>query len=653
MHPRRVLFLVQPRVISKDIQWAFAMARRHSGSHRQRDKGASGEQCNSGSSSRRLTRRRHNDQNVSQRHSGSERDYAYQPPYYADESRLRHGYLQSYTLHPGAHPYPFSYDPSWYGYWQTEYNTPGPRHSTRVPEHLSTRAHGTFHHSNEFHDAPHQGFPQSSWHSPTHRHYSTRSRSHEDSDHQRIPARHLQKNKRGEKARTDHSGLPEMPRRHYVEQSHQAPANFSCSEPLPKPLPLLILDLNGTLVYRGARGLRSASDRSRSPILRPYLGCFLQYCLSVQGSQDDTEKRRQEWGEWDKKSGRTPGKKYLPHGSHFWQTLGKEPVLEGNARFNVLLWSSAQPANVDLMARAILSPVQAEQLLRVYARDTLVTKRLYGQKAPSVKDLEIIWAALNSFSPLSDQQSRGESRLFAEARSLEHQQGSKRDTKTVENELRDLWQSNVVQVPRVFHDATRSYGAQSDGKGYGPHNTLLLDDSTDKAHLQPFNHILVPEFDAARAKVFVAACKKDGIELDTTLLASEDRVHGQHDNSSSQDKVDDVLLQVVGVLEHARYQINVSSWIRFGGLGDLGGMSSLHPSFMSQFEDMGHGGVEKMSETVMTQAMSYFDQLDKGDKTPISVPQLNVRTQDRTQSFWAREGHNALLRHGITPKMYC
>lgn len=417
----------------------------------------------------------------------------------------------------------------------------------------------------------------------------------------------------------------------------------------------------------------------------------------MQSPQEHFDKRALEWTSWDamesEKQETEAAHSIRPHGSHFWgKNVVAEPVPGPEATFRLLLWSSAQPQNVDLMARAILSPPQAEQLLRVYARDTLVIRRLYGHKAPSVKDLEILWAALNNADA---RRGRGESRLFADARDRERDQVGSGEGQGYEEELRALWESSVALPIKV--EGTEEY---RDGQGYGPHNTLLLDDSVDKARLQPFNHILVPEFDQRRAKIASQTRESQMRSEGNGVTADETAAHQTNDDEDRADsveppaeEVDDILLQVVGVLEHARHQTNVSSWIRFGGLGDVGGMASQHPCFLG--DDMGGTNAADASEgdgqssnaqgidRITNEVAACFSQasdLDgRGERnkrrgTPeqlqddqaaiaaavgssrsldsISAPQLHVRVEDRTPAFWAHEGRQALLRGGIEPRMF-
>ena len=171
-------------------------------------------------------------------------------------------------------------------------------------------------------------------------------------------------------------------------------------EPLPVPIPtkaylslasrpairvqrpqclLLILDLNGTLLYR----------KFRSPSYTPrlFLPQFLDYCLS---------------------------------------------------NHNVLIWSSATPANVSAICARLFTPAQRAQLLGEWARDTLgLTPAQYVEKTQVYKRLDRIWA------------------------------------------------DEMIQREHHWFDL---------GGRWTQHNTLLLDDSILKASAQPHNLVQMPEF---------------------------------------------------------------------------------------------------------------------------------------------------------------
>ena len=141
---------------------------------------------------------------------------------------------------------------------------------------------------------------------------------------------------------------------HVSSKIQYSTPKFSNQKPLPAPTPtleyrsiaslpcriasrphhlLLILDLNGTLIYR-----RRASS-TYAP--RPSLQNFLEYCL---------------------------------------------------ANHSVLIWSSATPSNVAAVCSKLFSPEQRQKLLGVWGRDTLdLTKDQYISKTQVYKRLERVW----------------------------------------------------------------------------------------------------------------------------------------------------------------------------------------------------------------------------------------------------------------------
>lgn len=436
----------------------------------------------------------------------------------------------------------------------------------------------------------------------------------------------------------------------------------------PPPLPLLIVDLNETLVFRGGGGRVNATTASKNPIRRPYLSSFLQYCLGLsdasyvkqrwrrggggdggeQAQQQEQDSSSDEGGEAansagppalfggggadamitpniDEKAAKRRGRAWertqvlrnaieageAPHGSHFWNNK-KEAVQEADAAVDddsivaataaatlsssppslpsphpsastrLLVWSSAQPGNVDSMVRAILHPLQAAQLVRCWARDTLVPPRLASFKSPSVKDLEIVWDALNLSEWSRD--ARGELRVQAANRD---------DDGGGEGENKDVSEGQA---------GTRATPV------YGQHNTLLLDDSAEKARLQPYNHLLIPAFGKEAALAVKAAREQQsvGVEGSAQLAAS----------------LDTVLLQAIGVLEHARWQHDVSRWIYHGGLGQFAG------------NDAGGG-----DGSVGSDVGAGTDGEDR--------PRLDAPHSARTTLFWEEEGRRALRVRGI------
>jgi hypothetical protein len=144
---------------------------------------------------------------------------------------------------------------------------------------------------------------------------------------------------------------------------------------------LLVIDLNGTLLYRPNRS---------SPhhfVERPSTQHFLNYAL---------------------------------------------------ANFSVMIWSSAQPENVDRMCDKLFSEESRQQLVAVWGRDRLGLTVADSQKRVQVyKRLERVW---------NDPKIQGQHPLASE------------------------------------------------GRGWHQGNTVLIDDSVEKSRSEPYNFLEVPEF---------------------------------------------------------------------------------------------------------------------------------------------------------------
>lgn len=107
--------------------------------------------------------------------------------------------------------------------------------------------------------------------------------------------------------------------------------------------------------------------------------------------------------------------------------------------FTVVIWSSAKPQNVQKMVQQLLTPEQREKVVAVWGRDTLgLSPADYNERVQCYKRLETIW-----------------------------------------------------DNPGI----TASHPEAKYGKKWDQTNTVLVDDSVEKARSQPFNSIAVPEFD--------------------------------------------------------------------------------------------------------------------------------------------------------------
>ncbi|KAF9962821.1 hypothetical protein BGZ65_007771 [Modicella reniformis] len=170
----------------------------------------------------------------------------------------------------------------------------------------------------------------------------------------------------------------------YVSKSQEEPIQLS--EP---QNPLVILDLNGTLIYREDNFKRTVRPR-------PHLASFLSYLFE-------------------------------------------------NCR--VMVWSSVSPESIDKMLRAAFDK-QVGRLDRIWTRKDFRLHPIdYNRKVLTLKDLEYVWEA-------------------------------------IENERN-------AQKDDLMKDARH-------GMRYDQTNTVLIDDSPHKSQLQPFNCIVIPEYDRDR-----------------------------------------------------------------------------------------------------------------------------------------------------------
>ncbi|KIL59655.1 hypothetical protein M378DRAFT_169051 [Amanita muscaria Koide BX008] len=252
---------------------------------------------------------------------------------------------------------------------------------------------------------------------------------------------------------------------------------------------------------------------------------------------------------------------------------------------DTMIWSSAQPHSVSDMVQRCFGDSK-DELVAVWARDTLgLSKEQYHRKTQTTKDLEKPWAFLSS--PKSSEEPK--------------------DSAPASSPLPNL--------PRTVHSA---------------HTTLLLDDSPLKAHLQPWNHICIKEYVAEMRSLDVAAAQTmdktngastygvtegnvnrsaasqaksdDGVGAETT---SEDQPEEQQDSRKRKRKLkkiakkenkmmlkrqnvsgenpiewrdgeltpkqwwrmyDCTLLAVIGVLDAVKRESNVAAWVRKRGL---------------------------------------------------------------------------------------
>ncbi|KAK8171134.1 hypothetical protein BKA80DRAFT_229089 [Phyllosticta citrichinensis] len=201
------------------------------------------------------------------------------------------------------------------------------------------------------------------------------------------------------------------PSLNYLAQS----AMISYRLPIPQPL-LIVMDLNGTLLYRPKR------SNSSHFVQRPFTPPFVSYLF---------------------------------------------------ANHTVMVWSSARPENVNRMCNGLFSSTQRKQLVAEWGRDMLgLTQKQFNEKVQVYKQLD------------------------------------------------KVWQTADTQQWHPLH----AYGQR-----FNQANTLLIDDSVEKAASEPYNLVEVDDFE------------------------------GKEDQMNR-----DVLREVAGYIEEAKWQSNVSAWVRAG-----------------------------------------------------------------------------------------
>lgn len=110
----------------------------------------------------------------------------------------------------------------------------------------------------------------------------------------------------------------------------------------------------------------------------------------------------------------------------------------------------------------------------------------------------------------------------------------------------------------------------------------LLDDSTTKASLQPWNHILVKECRVEEHKhdlgVFSHKIRpanlpnhtpRKALEKEKEISAMTDKLSSKlslKDSEEQCDRYDDFLLAVVGILDALEYENSVTAWLTSGGI---------------------------------------------------------------------------------------
>ena len=335
----------------------------------------------------------------------------------------------------------------------------------------------------------------------------------------------------------------------------RSPFQNRCSSTLTATMsvpPLVVLDLNGTLLYR-KKNNQGRTIPNGKITTRPYLQCFLEYCLGPYYQ----EKHKKLSKIWPVKNRTSVDKNAAPHGSQFWLDAPGDAVwCPPRTRVCLMIWSSASEENVNKMT-GLVAPFQIGRALfqRVWARPTLVTSSQLATKVSTVKDLSIVWDELNRWdSYMQDSEARSRrprfrSRALAGTRLFyyEKKQEKSKAWKHVHTNHHDMPHNMLYKeaMQRNLSGMLDSYYGPLLHEPFGPKNTILLDDSVGKARCQPNNHICIPEFDAQSASTYTSYLERG---------SPPEMVDG----------LDDFLLQFIGVLDVLSDVENVEQWILDG-----------------------------------------------------------------------------------------
>ncbi|KAF8603372.1 hypothetical protein BDV93DRAFT_473423 [Ceratobasidium sp. AG-I] len=365
--------------------------------------------------------------------------------------------------------------------------------------------------------------------------------------------------------------IPTPPSAEYLSLSEVTSRRLSAEDDEPTPRKLLVLDLNGTLVLRSPR----TYNAPRSVMARPYYETFRKYVFR--------------------------------EGSHL----------------DVMVWSSAQPHSVNSMLDVFFQS-DRKHLVGIWARDTLgLAAENYSQKVQTIKDLNIVWNAPAGLPPpvkitppppmavLTNDPSSipgyDPNKPPPDIKAMIHTSMQLMPPRSPEDkDSAEVDRTGYFSTPEVrIDDPIPGLGGSdpveepaSSGL-YSALNTLLLDDSALKAHLQPHNHLTLPEYTAELRSRDVRrqAALEEMLDSEKNALGSVDgvidrsqaeeeaeAVDSGKEATSAGDKsssfgsskqnfkalraapFDKTLIAVVGVLSEIQYESSIVGWMRAGGM---------------------------------------------------------------------------------------
>ncbi|CAE6461053.1 unnamed protein product [Rhizoctonia solani] len=290
-----------------------------------------------------------------------------------------------------------------------------------------------------------------------------------------------------------------------------------------------------------------------------------------------------------------------------------------------MVWSSAQPHSVHSMLDSFFGH-DRNRLVGIWARDTLgLPSEHYAQKVQTIKDLNTIWNAPAGLPPpvkimppppmaiLTDDPTSisgyDPTKPPPEPKAMIYNSLQLMPESTQENPQAD--RTRYFEIPEVKKDdpipglSTIDPEAGSTASVlpsglYSALNSLLLDDSALKAHLQPYNHLTLPEYtadlrtrDVKRRDAVDALARdelvtmEDNVDVDDKNEESSDMMGKDGEDSKRKDignqrkwstkrsgmykhlraaPYDKSLLAVIGVLDTVQYESSLVGWMKAGGM---------------------------------------------------------------------------------------
>ncbi|KAF8800409.1 hypothetical protein BYT27DRAFT_7117611 [Phlegmacium glaucopus] len=279
---------------------------------------------------------------------------------------------------------------------------------------------------------------------------------------------------------------------------------------------LLILDLNGTLVYRSRH--KPPPDRSKRRLVDPYADTTLPRPLRP-----------------------TYPRPYL---KSFTEYLFHPHT---KAWLDTMIWSSAQPHSVDDMVNRCFGE-RREELVAVWARDTLgLDEKDYHRKVQTTKDLARPWASLKHFPSSSTSSS---SSVSESLQTHSAQTTLLLDDSPLKAKLQPWNHICIREYTAELRKADLEIWAGERQRGYEPAEITELPDHEADMPAENVNSSEMPS-DSRKSKG-----QKQMKKMEARGLLEASIVN----------TYDQTLLAIVGILDHIRHESNVAGWVRGGGL---------------------------------------------------------------------------------------